>query len=422
VARAEGLEDRDRRPHRSPAQIDPELEAAICRLRKDHPRSGDHGSLSDERGLDPSPDSWACPRAQAALDQSPIPDRLLGVQSIERVRGAGEVEIRSGRGSTGPMEWSGREWTLLEPTRGSAFIRPRLRMASPAPRSAPASRRREGTALTRLVGVVPAPTPWAARASPASLMTGWTWRTASRGRRAVRALVEEASQLGPDTRERDKLLQASYVGAMPLDLFRSEQERITWDLEAAQSFLSQQEDQFKETERTVTQAIELATNWGQAYGKASDQTSRLNQAFFDMFMIDFEGVAGALVSQGFRSVPSDDLVKRFEDIKPERLGTAEGAKRGLTARRRLPPGYSRASAREQRGLSLCGLGSSNGTLVGERGLEPPRGCPHRNLNPARLPIPPLARKGSDGSRARPWLRRHRRLPGCHLGRPEHPWI
>src|ERR1700722_6239960 len=30
-------------------------------------------------------------------------------------------------------------------------------------------------------------------------------------------------------------------------------------------------------------------------------------------------------------------------------------------------------------------------LVGEGGLEPPRPCGHRNLNPARLPIPPLAR-------------------------------
>ena len=29
-------------------------------------------------------------------------------------------------------------------------------------------------------------------------------------------------------------------------------------------------------------------------------------------------------------------------------------------------------------------------LVGEGGLEPPRGLPHRILNPARLPIPPLA--------------------------------
>ena len=29
--------------------------------------------------------------------------------------------------------------------------------------------------------------------------------------------------------------------------------------------------------------------------------------------------------------------------------------------------------------------------VGEGGVEPPRPCGHRNLNPARLPIPPLAR-------------------------------
>ena len=31
--------------------------------------------------------------------------------------------------------------------------------------------------------------------------------------------------------------------------------------------------------------------------------------------------------------------------------------------------------------------------VGEEGLEPSRVLPHRNLNPARLPIPPLAQKG-----------------------------
>src|SRR5271156_6606611 len=31
------------------------------------------------------------------------------------------------------------------------------------------------------------------------------------------------------------------------------------------------------------------------------------------------------------------------------------------------------------------------TVVGEGGLEPPHPFGHRNLNPARLPIPPLAR-------------------------------
>ena len=38
--------------------------------------------------------------------------------------------------------------------------------------------------------------------------------------------------------------------------------------------------------------------------------------------------------------------------------------------------------------------------VGEGGLEPPRVLPHRNLNPARLPIPPLARGGEDGITSR----------------------
>ena len=36
--------------------------------------------------------------------------------------------------------------------------------------------------------------------------------------------------------------------------------------------------------------------------------------------------------------------------------------------------------------------------VGEGGLEPPRSCDHRNLNPARLPIPPLARTDPDRTR------------------------
>src|SRR5207248_6734128 len=39
---------------------------------------------------------------------------------------------------------------------------------------------------------------------------------------------------------------------------------------------------------------------------------------------------------------------------------------------------------------LCTV-SRDITRVGEGGLEPPHPFGHRNLNPARLPIPPLAR-------------------------------
>ncbi len=36
----EGLEDKSRRPHRSPGRMDPQIEIEICRLRKTHPRWG----------------------------------------------------------------------------------------------------------------------------------------------------------------------------------------------------------------------------------------------------------------------------------------------------------------------------------------------------------------------------------------------
>ena len=45
---------------------------------------------------------------------------------------------------------------------------------------------------------------------------------------------------------------------------------------------------------------------------------------------------------------------------------------------------------------LGGRGACSFT-VGEEGLEPSRPFGHRNLNPARLPIPPLARAVPDGN-------------------------
>src|SRR4051794_12282528 len=41
------------------------------------------------------------------------------------------------------------------------------------------------------------------------------------------------------------------------------------------------------------------------------------------------------------------------------------------------------------------------TLVGEGGVEPPPSCLDRNLNPARLPIPPLARAEPRDASKRP---------------------
>ncbi len=49
-------------------------------------------------------------------------------------------------------------------------------------------------------------------------------------------------------------------------------------------------------------------------------------------------------------------------------------------------GHSMAQARIRTGL--CKLSCCNALRLRMRGLEPPRGCPHWHLKPARLPIPP----------------------------------
>ena len=60
--------------------------------------------------------------------------------------------------------------------------------------------------------------------------------------------------------------------------------------------------------------------------------------------------------------------------------------------RRLPAPKIEVWGEKDRTLQVRSLPMSRDiTLVREGGLEPPRPYGHRNLYPARLPIPPLAR-------------------------------
>ena len=77
-------------------------------------------------------------------------------------------------------------------------------------------------------------------------------------------------------------------------------------------------------------------------------------------------------------------------------------RRRAAGRRREPAGAPVPSS--SRGArSTTGRGVSGPVMwsVGEGGLEPPRPCGHRNLNPARLPIPPLAQGNRGRIVARP---------------------
>src|SRR5207248_10868667 len=65
--------------------------------------------------------------------------------------------------------------------------------------------------------------------------------------------------------------------------------------------------------------------------------------------------------------------------------------------RRDGPSRARNARPAPAGLALRRLERTHRSqVVGEGGLEPPRSFEHRNLNPARLPIPPLARRAAEG--------------------------
>jgi hypothetical protein len=77
-----------------------------------------------------------------------------------------------------------------------------------------------------------------------------------------------------------------------------------------------------------------------------------------------------------------------------RAAQQRARRKGRTAHRR--EGGSEAGGENDNTPAFAGVGSTKDFLVGEEGLEPSRPFGHRNLNPARLPIPPLARAARRG--------------------------
>jgi hypothetical protein len=121
----------------------------------------------------------------------------------------------------------------------------------------------------------------------------------------------------------------------------------------------------KQLEQTIMEALELAADWGRAYRKASPQVRRqINQAFYKCFLIDSGGVAGAVITDDFAGMLTEDLVRRFERQAkplPEPVGQAVKALPAPRYKRRPSPIFS-------------GVGSSKSSLVDLRGIEPLTSC------------------------------------------------
>ena len=181
--------------------------------------------------------------------------------------------------------------------------------------------------------------------------------------------------------ERQKLLQAHYANAVPLDLMRSEMDRLERERDTAQRRLAAADVELDQVEAALEDALRLAKDCAQMYAEAPAAVRRLiNQALFEKLYLGWdEGVEAVETVDLFTILFDPETPGRLKSEASDRVTGADAAER---RRRRSAEADSAPSD---------GLSSSKTLLVREEGLEPSRPFGHRNLNPARLPIPPLAR-------------------------------
>jgi site-specific DNA recombinase len=115
------------------------------------------------------------------------------------------------------------------------------------------------------------------------------------------------------TTQRDKLLQAHYAGAVPLDQLKSEQQRISEQLAGAKELLSGNQLRREQLEASLDNALELLGHAGDQYAGAPNPIRRqLNQSVFERFWLSDDEVADADLKLLFRRLLDRDLAATLQ--------------------------------------------------------------------------------------------------------------
>jgi site-specific DNA recombinase len=180
--------------------------------------------------------------------------------------------------------------------------------------------------------------------------------------------------------ERKKLLDAHYADAIPLELLKTEQARISAEVNAAEGRLLATAADSDNTERNLHAAISLIGDCERAYREASTAVRRkFNQAFFRQILIDDEYTITGEYNEPFDVLLGDDLLQAAAARAGENVRTAveealrqrETAETGLNEQRPREP-LVLVGAEPAPTPVLGGRGFSQKLLVRPRGLEPPR--------------------------------------------------
>jgi site-specific DNA recombinase len=164
------------------------------------------------------------------------------------------------------------------------------------------------------------------------------------------------------TAQRKKLLDAHYAGAVPLDLLKTEQERIAAQLGRVEQQLITADANFEEARKLLADTLDLTRDCHAAYLEADDNTRRLfNQAFFSKIYIDEDDQTRERTVRMEYNQPFDDLLSRLVPAKVHQGLQAEKQSSRLDAR----TGGSQCSSGP-----LEGQGCPPSTLVELAGIEP----------------------------------------------------
>jgi site-specific DNA recombinase len=182
--------------------------------------------------------------------------------------------------------------------------------------------------------------------------------------------------------ERHKLLQAHYADAIPLDLLKTEQARISDEIARLKEAVVVAETTVERLQATVDMAVAYANDCYQSYVGASDKVRRtMNQAFFKAVWVTEDGVAGWEYNEPFatlmRAHGSKEPILTIE-YKPSPGSKADDAFQTDSDQ----PLYRRSPGRWARASCCQGLKQSN--LAERVGFEPTVGCPTHDFQSCRF--------------------------------------
>lgn len=158
---------------------------------------------------------------------------------------------------------------------------------------------------------------------------------------ATAEATRQRRRLATLSKEREKLLRAYYAEAIPVELLRSEQDRLTTETNQAERHLEVAEFSVADVEDTLGKALDLLADCQRAYLAAPGHLRRQwNQALFERLVVYDEGIEAAEVAEPFATLADPQL--------PKSLGGKSATRTAVSSRG----------------------GSNEARLMGEAGFEP----------------------------------------------------